>query len=138
MGAFRSPDQLASYLGIVPSEHTTGSQRRLGSITKAAPRTPAGCWSRHPGTTAAAPRSVKHSSAANAATRRDHQHLLESATPAQRPLAPTRRHRRKPGGIVAVAIARELAAYCWEIATIPTALSPTPTPTTRRKLTSSR
>ena len=25
--------------------------------------------------------------------------------------------RRKPGGIVAVAIARELAAYCWQIAT---------------------
>ena len=32
---FDHPDQLASYLGIVPSEHTTGSQRRLGSITKA-------------------------------------------------------------------------------------------------------
>jgi hypothetical protein len=25
--------------------------------------------------------------------------------------------RRKPGGIVAIAIARELAGYCWEIAT---------------------
>jgi len=32
---FDHPDQLASYLGIVPSEHTTGNQRRLGSITKA-------------------------------------------------------------------------------------------------------
>jgi transposase len=32
---FDHPDQLSSYLGIVPSEHTTGSQRRLGSITKA-------------------------------------------------------------------------------------------------------
>ena len=32
---FDHPDQLAAYLGIVPSEHTTGSQRRLGSITKA-------------------------------------------------------------------------------------------------------
>ena len=32
---FDHPDQLASYLGIVPSEHTTGAQRRLGSITKA-------------------------------------------------------------------------------------------------------
>ena len=27
--------------------------------------------------------------------------------------------RRKPAGVVAVAIARELAAYCWEIATYP-------------------
>jgi len=32
---FDHPDQLSSYLGIVPSEHTTGQQRRLGSITKA-------------------------------------------------------------------------------------------------------
>ena len=32
---FDHPDQLAAYLGIVPSEHTTGVQRRLGSITKA-------------------------------------------------------------------------------------------------------
>jgi len=35
---FDHPDQLASYLGIVPSEHTTGQQRRLGAITKAGPR----------------------------------------------------------------------------------------------------
>src|ERR1019366_3955001 len=46
--------------------------------------------------------------------------------------------RRKPGGIVAVAIARELAGYCWEIATCPTALEPTPIPTTRKRLTNSR
>jgi transposase len=32
---FDHPDQLSAYLGIVPSEHTTGRQRRLGSITKA-------------------------------------------------------------------------------------------------------
>jgi transposase len=32
---FDHPDLLASYLGIVPSEHTTGSQRRLGAITNA-------------------------------------------------------------------------------------------------------
>jgi transposase len=32
---FDHPDQLAAYLGIVPCEHTTGAQRRLGSITKA-------------------------------------------------------------------------------------------------------
>src|SRR6266700_2556679 len=32
---FDHPDQLSAYLGIVPSEHTTGQQRRLGSITKA-------------------------------------------------------------------------------------------------------
>ena len=47
--------------------------------------------------------------------------------------------RRKPGGIVAVAVARELAAYCWEIATCPTTSpEPTPTPTTRKRLSNSR
>ena len=34
-GRFDHPDQLSAYLGIVPSEHTTSSQRRQGSITKA-------------------------------------------------------------------------------------------------------
>ena len=34
--------------------------------------------------------------------------------------------RHKPGGIVAVAIARELAAYCWEIATWSTHPDPVP------------
>jgi Transposase IS116/IS110/IS902 family len=34
-GRFDHPDQLSAYLGIVPCEHTTGNQRRLGSITKA-------------------------------------------------------------------------------------------------------
>jgi hypothetical protein len=57
------------------------------------------------------------------------------STPAGRQL---KHARRKPGGIVAVAIARELAGYCWKIATCPTALEPTPTPTTRRRLTNSR
>src|SRR2546427_4257356 len=34
---FRSPSRLFGYLGIVPSEHTTGEQRRLGGITNAGP-----------------------------------------------------------------------------------------------------
>jgi transposase len=31
---FRHPEQLMSYLGVVPSEHSSGSRRRQGSITK--------------------------------------------------------------------------------------------------------
>src|SRR3954462_1538218 len=31
---FARPEQLMSYLGLVPSEHTTGQQRRQGAITK--------------------------------------------------------------------------------------------------------
>jgi transposase len=32
---FDHPDQLCAHVGIVPSEHTSGAQRRLGAITKA-------------------------------------------------------------------------------------------------------
>jgi len=32
---FASPRQLMGYLGLIPSEHSTGSRRRQGSITKA-------------------------------------------------------------------------------------------------------
>jgi transposase len=32
---FAHPRELMTYLGLVPSEHTTGSRRRLGAITKA-------------------------------------------------------------------------------------------------------
>mgnify|MGYP001791892698 CR=1 FL=1 len=31
---FQHSNQLASYLGLIPSEHTSSSKRRLGSITK--------------------------------------------------------------------------------------------------------
>ncbi len=31
---FAKPQQLMSYIGVVPAEATTGQQRRLGSITK--------------------------------------------------------------------------------------------------------
>ena len=120
---FDHPDQLASYLGIVPSEHTTGSQRRLGSITKA-------------GSTHARRLLVEASwhyrrgpAVGEALERRQRGHapeIINISWKAQRRLNARWRQlkdtRRKPGGIVAVAIARELAAYCWEIATIPTAL----------------
>ncbi len=35
MGRFDNPRQLMAYLGLVPSEHSSGSKRRQGAITKA-------------------------------------------------------------------------------------------------------
>ena len=32
---FESPRQLMAYLGLVPSEHSSGPKRRQGAITKA-------------------------------------------------------------------------------------------------------
>jgi transposase len=123
---FDHPDQLASYLGIVPSEHTTGQQRRLGAITKA-------------GSTHArrllieAAHQYRRGPAVSEKLERRQRgqapEIINISWKAQRRLNARWRQlkdtRRKPSGVVAVAIARELAAYCWEIATCP--LNPTPT-----------
>jgi transposase len=55
---FARPGQLMSYIGLTPSENTTGEQRRLGSITKTGSGTPADCWLRRHGTTAPGRTSV--------------------------------------------------------------------------------
>jgi len=137
---FDHPDQLSAYLGIVPSEHTTGAQRRLGSITKA------GSTHARRLLIEAAYHYRRGPVVGEALQRRQRGHapeIINISWKAQRRLNARWRQlkdaRRKPGGIVAVAIARELAAYCWEIATCPTtAPEPTPTPTTRNRLTNSR
>ena len=58
---FPSPRLLSGFLGVVPSERTSDDKRRQGSITKAGPLTPAGCWSRPPTTTATSRRSARGS-----------------------------------------------------------------------------
>jgi transposase len=156
---FDHPDQLASYLGIVPSENTSGTQRRLGSITKAGSTharrlmiEAAYHYRRGPAVGEALERRQRGQSP----------QIIHISWRAQRRLNARWRQlkdaRRKPNGIVAVAIARELTGYCWEIATftphpdqVPPASLPAGdppahttsiphkhTPTTRRRLTNSR
>jgi transposase len=137
---FDHPDQLSAYLGIVPSEHTTGSQRRLGSITKA------GSTHARRLLVEAAYHYRRGPAVGQALEVRQRGHapeIINISWKAQRRLHARWRQlrdtRRKPGGIVAIAIARELAAFCWEIATFTTSSpEPTPTPTTRKRLTNSR
>jgi transposase len=139
-GRFDHPDQLSAYLGIVPCEHTTGSQRRLGSITKA------GSTHARRLLVAAAYHYRRGPVLGETLERRQRGHapeIINISWKAQRRLNARWRQlrdaRRKPNGIVAIAIARELAAYCWEIATCTTTSpEPTPTPTTRKRLTNSR
>ena len=132
-GRFDHPDQLSAYLGIVPCEHTTGAQRRLGSITR-------------PATHArrllvkAAYRDRRGPVVGEALDRCQRGHapeIINISWTAQRRLTARWRQlrdaRRKPNRIVAIAIARKLDAYCWEIATCATTSpEPTPTPTTAR------
>jgi transposase len=113
------PKQLSGFLGIVPTEHTSADKRRQGSITKAGPvharrlLVEAAHHYRH------------HPSIGDALARRQNgqdPRVIEIAWRAQRRLH-QRWHvlagqRRKPAGVVAIACARELAAFCWEAATL--------------------
>jgi len=117
--AFAHPKQPASFLGLVPTESSSGEKRRQGSITKA-------------GSTHArrlvveAAHHYRHRPAiGDALARRQHQQdprVIEIAWRAQRRLHQRWQvlagQRRKPTGVVAIACARELAAFCWEAATL--------------------
>jgi transposase len=114
---FEHPDSLSGYLGIVPCENTTGQQRRQGAITKAGSTharrlliEAAYHYQRHPAIGQALERRQRGQSA----------QIINIAWRAQRRLHARWRQlkhtRKKPNGVVAVAIARELAGYCWEIA----------------------
>jgi len=114
---FARAGQLSSYLGMVPSEDSSGQRRRLGSITKTGSRharrllVEAAWHYRRP------PRRGK-----TLATRQAGQdaHVLAISWKAQQRLHHTWRrldHQRgKRRTVVAVAVARELAGFCWAIA----------------------
>jgi transposase len=114
---FPRPALISGFLGIVPSEHTSDLKRRQGAITKAGPGharrllVEAAHHYRHPpriGPTLA---------------RRQHgqdPRIIEIAWRAQRRLHQRWQHlhseRKKPAGVVAIAVARELAGFLWEAA----------------------
>ncbi len=115
---FEHPDSLSAYLGIVPSENTTGERRRQGSITKAGSSHARRLlieasyhYQRHPAIGETLERRQRGQSA----------EIINIAWRAQRRLnarwRQLRHARKKPNGVVAVAIARELAGFCWELAT---------------------
>jgi transposase len=113
------PKQLSGFLGIVPTEHTSDTKRRQGSITKAGP-----VHARRLLVEAA--HHYRHRpSVGDALARRQHgqdPRVIEISWRAQRRLHQRwlvlRMQRRKPAGVVAIACARELAAFCWEAATL--------------------
>ena len=113
---FANPRQLMAYLGLVPCEHSSGSTRRQGGITKAGNGTARrmlieAAWSyRFP---ARISRDLLLRQEALAKPIRD------TAWKAQERLC--RRYRKlartgKPATVVTTAIARELAGFVWAIA----------------------
>jgi transposase len=116
---FPKPTLLSGFLGIVPSERTSDSKRRQGSITKAGP----GHARR---LLVEAAQHYRHQPAIGATLARRQQgqdpRIIAIAWRAQRRLHERwqRLHyeRRKPASVVAIAVARELAAFLWEAATL--------------------
>ena len=114
---FPKPATLSAYLGLVPSENTSGEKRRLGSITKA-------------GSTLARQLLVEASyhyrrppRIGGALMRRQdgaEAWIVDLSWRAQRRLhgrwQRLRTQRHKHDGIAAVAIARELSHFVWELA----------------------
>jgi transposase len=114
---FAHPAQVMSYLGVVPCEHSSGERRRRGPITKSGSQharrllVEAAWHYRRP------PRVA----GSLARRQRDGEpHVLAISWKAQRRLHHLwqrleQRHKRRT--IIAVAAARELAGFCWAVAT---------------------
>lgn len=111
---FASPTQLMAYLGVVPSEHSSGERRRPGSITKAGnshcrhvliqaawsyrhrPRVAAALQARQRGQPAGV---IAHAWKAQHRLHRLYQHLA---------------YRKQPR-VAVVAVARELVGFLWAV-----------------------
>jgi transposase len=116
LGRFDSPQQLMAYLGLVPSEHSTGGTVRRGSITKtgnghARRVLVEGAWSyRFP---------ARVSRALGDRQEGLSERVRAIAWKAQVRLCERYRHLQamgKPKQVVITAIAREMAAFLWAIA----------------------
>jgi transposase len=116
---FPKPDLMSGFLGIVPSERTSDTKRRQGSITKAGPG-----HARRLLVEAAHHYRRLPRIGETLARRQQGQdpRIIEIAWRAQRRLYQRWQHlredRRKPVGVVAIAVARELAGFLWEAATL--------------------
>ena len=112
------PESLGPFLGLTPSEHSSGERRRQGAITKAGNSHVRrllieAAWHQRPPSRrsvtlerrrAGKPLAVQAQAERSARRLHGRWHALES--------------RGKPRTIVVVAVARELAGHCWAIATM--------------------
>ena len=113
---FRKPMQVSAFLGLVPSENSSGDSRRLGAITKAGSTharrlmVEAAWHYRKPPRMSSTLRERQNGADAAA---------VDIAWRAQRRLHARWRDlhqiRGKRSTITAIAVARELSHFCWEI-----------------------
>jgi transposase len=114
---FGRAGQLMGFLGVVPSEHSSGEHRRLGAITKSGSRHARrllieAAWHYR--------RTPKKGRLLLGRQEGQEPHVIALSWKAQQRLHRTWRRlegeRGKRRTIVAVAVARELAGFCWAIA----------------------
>jgi transposase len=114
---FAKPDLLSGFLGVVPTERTSDVRRRQGAITKAGPS-----HARRLLVEASHHYRFKPAIGIGLARRQENQdpRVIAVAWRAQRRLYQRWAHLRphKPVPVVAIAVARELAAFVWEAATL--------------------
>jgi transposase len=116
---FPKPALLSGFLGIVPSEYSSDEQRTQGQITKAGPANARRLL-------VEAAHNYRHRPAVgeNLKARQLGQdpRVVQLAWRCQQRLHQRWMHlagkRGKPAGKVAISVARELAAFCWEAATL--------------------
>jgi transposase len=115
---FAKAGQLASYLGLVPSEHSSGASRRLGAITRSGSRharrllvEAAWHYRNQPRVGAELERRQQGQPAQAVAIAWSAQRRLHRVWSRMQ-----RRGKRRT--LIAVAAARELAGFCWAIAQI--------------------
>jgi transposase len=114
---FDDQDAIAKYVGLVPSEHSSGQTRRLGKITKAG-----STHARRLLVEAALHYRLTPAVGGKLAIRQRGQDptVIDQAWRVQRRLHARwkllREGRGKPAGVVTIALARELIGACWEIA----------------------
>ncbi|MFM0198205.1 IS110 family transposase [Paraburkholderia strydomiana] len=123
LARFEHPRQLMAWLGVTPSEHSSGNKRRQGSITKTG-----NSYARKLLIEAAW--SYRHPARVSPDIRRRHEGIpkaiVDRAWDAQLRLC--RRYRKlslrgKNVNIAAVAVARELAGFIWDISRLAMALA---------------
>ena len=110
---FANARELMGYLGLTPSEYSSGDQRHRGHITKTGPATPAGsCRGRL--ALPAPPARISQRTAATSRTCR----LRSPRAPGSAQVRLHHRHRSltahgKRSTVANVAVARELAGFLW-------------------------
>jgi transposase len=123
LSRFTHPRQLMAWLGVTPSEHSSGGKRRLGSITKtgnsyARKLLVEAAWSYRHAARVARQIQQRHEGLPKA--------IVDRAWDAQVRLCQRYRKlvaRGKNPNIAVVAVARELAGFIWDIARLAMALA---------------